>query len=123
MVGRIVVREGGRVLMERKAAIVRFWLLLAAIALAGAWEPALWFGIVPMFFFPGCACCGTCSYCNPSYTAQFQVDISGMADALCNNCELWDGTYFVDGTTFGVGGCIWEYTFSLDIGSCTTVSG
>lgn len=112
--------------MESKARIVRVCFIAIAICVLGLWHPALWMGL-PLFFWAGCPCCGDCPFCNPSYTGRFQVDVSGMADGsgsgFCTGCEAWDGTYFLNRTSGGIGGCFWHYLPTIDIGPCFGFSG
>lgn len=102
--------------MPRQAAILRFWFLLLAVALLGLWEPVMWFGVVPMFFWPGCPCCApacdTCSNCQTDTTAcEYEVIIAGMADEACADCEMLDDTYILTQVT----ACAYIYEFA---GAC-----
>lgn len=116
--------------MDRQARIVRFWFLLAAVAVLGLWHPALWFFAVPLFFFPGCACCGvaTCSCCDPtSTTTTLQVDLAGFTDNSCTTCETYNDSFVTTNTGpneclvgFADGGCCWWYEIAS--GGCTTAS-
>lgn len=83
--------------MPRKAASIRFWFMLLAVALLGLWEPALWFFAFG-FFFPGCACCGTdCgATCNGgSAPDELVLTLSGIAAGTCSggDCTTLNGTY------------------------------
>lgn len=109
--------------MDRQARIVRFWFLLAAVSVVGLWHPAVWFAVLPMFFFPTCTCCGlTCETCDPAYLDRFQVDISGMADGNGTGCNAWDGTFYLDLVSISALTCIWCTDPDLDI-DCGTAAG
>lgn len=107
--------------MDRKARIVRFWLLVLAMLGAVVLCPELAVGLWPVaFFFPGCLCCGTCTACSPDYTNDFEVVVAGMVDKDCDECSELDATYV---TTFGgmsgIDYCYWRYETTFLFGSCT----
>jgi hypothetical protein len=101
----------GRVLMERKAAIVRFWFVALGVALLGLWEPVMWFGVVPLFFFPGCVCCGqdcgnSCS--SGSGPAEVVLTVASVANGSCAFCNDFNGTFvgtFFDELNGGIAVC------------------
>lgn len=104
--------------MDRRVAIVRFWLLcLAAVAVAVAWPESMM--IWPVAFFTGqagCFCCPTaCSACTAGTAltpAQYQVEVSGMANDNCTDCAALDGTYIVDYFGMSGGDCFWSANIS-----------
>lgn len=88
--------------MERKARIVRFWLLTAAMLCAVVLWPEVGVGLWPVaFFFPGCACCGNdcgvLAVCNDGTAPNTAtVDISGVTGTCgAGNCSSLDGVYVV----------------------------
>lgn len=112
--------------MDRKARIVRFYLLLAAMLLLGLWEPAWWFGLMPIAFFQGgCPCCGiTCTCCDPTSTsATFQVDIGGFTNDTCTVCASYNGSFLVinPGPIYNGGTlwtCAWDVLLTGSLCSC-----
>ena len=115
--------------MNRKVQIVRAWAAAAAFSLLGIWEPSMWFGIVPLFFFPSCLCCGTpCTCCDPTTVpSTYQIDTSGFTNGLCTSCANYNGSFIatqdfsVCEVTLGISGCCWVYTMSS--GYCVNPSG
>lgn len=86
--------------MARQTAIlaIRAAAVLLALWLCGV-GPEWWLA-VPLFFFPGSACCGTtvgCGTCAGSGDASFQVqiDISGFTNHDCTNCSSYNGTFIL----------------------------
>ena len=67
--------------------------------------PAL---LVLVLGFVNMCCCGpVCTRCDGA-PEQFQIDITGVVDAACTNCEFCNNTFIVDytGEAFF---CNWEY--------------
>lgn len=108
--------------MNRKVQIVRFWLL-ATFAVAWAilyHDPTL--AIVPVAFFTGqasCFCCTGCTNCTGDQPNQFQLDIAGVTNGVCNNCTVYNGTWVLTRTTTLCQGtdvpstfCYWAYSQS-----------
>lgn len=108
--------------MDRKARIVRFWLLILAMFCAVVACPELAVGLWPVaFFFPGCACCGNdCGIdhvaCTPGTGPnEITIDIAGMTGTCSDgvtSCSVIDGVYVA---TYGESisnGCRYDYTFS-----------
>lgn len=66
-----------------------------------------------LFYVPICCRTGGCECddCDPTtVSCSLQVDISGIGDNTCSNCEELDGTYVLDQNTDPlVYPCQWEY--------------
>ena len=113
--------------MESKARIVRFWFVAVALGLLGIWQPALWIGLAPLFFWGGCPCCG-CTNCASGAPQTFQVDLSGFTNAgVCPSCSIYNDSFIVDSANaascaLGISDtdCCWVY--EIPSGYCS-VSG
>lgn len=72
-------------------------------------------------------CCGDieCALCSSTPPDQFQVDIAGVVDNACPDCEFFNDTWILTNTIRGgscsaVGeGCFWWYKFPS--ATCTAV--
>ena len=103
--------------MDKVRTIRAAYMCIGLVALAVACpELALWsWPVVPMFFFPNCVCCGTgvCIVCTSSASAeQYQIDISGVGNGTCADCDTFNGTWVVTrgASRCGVAnGCNWDY--------------
>ena len=103
--------------MERKVAIVRWWVALLAVVALALWEPSLWFGVVPLFFFPSCLCCGVgCATCADSFAGDMQVIYTGFAngtgfpaDSAYKCADAFNATHILT----PVSACNWELTGPL----------
>lgn len=65
-------------------------LLMAAIWLLMA---------VPLFFFPGCLCCGeTCNLCDTGDTMSrcWEIAIAGVTNGTCTGCSAFNGTHVLE---------------------------
>lgn len=63
-----------------------------------------------------CPACDTggCVFCTSDLAPpRVQVDISGIVDNTCADCDTWNGTFILDKAVFGVGICDWSYEGSL----------
>lgn len=126
MAGRGVAPNRRRMLMERKARIIRFWFATLGVALLGVWEPALWFGIVPLFFFPGCSCCPTCTCENcldDLVTCNLEVELVDITNGACSTCTDLNALYVLTPNAGRIPSypedCRWVY--QLPSGICTIV--
>lgn len=70
---------------------------------------------VPLFFLPGCACCGggiapfTCDECTSDVPNQLDLEITGLANGTnCSTCSSYDGLYTIN--VFS-GVCGWNLLF------------
>lgn len=111
-------------MIEAKARIIRFWFIAIAVAALGFWEPAMWFGIVPLFFWPNCPCCagfdcGTLEgQCNTGTApATMTIDISGVSGTCAGGaaCSALDGVYVAAFVTQLSSGCRYEHDLATDV--------
>lgn len=72
--------------------------------------------LVPLFFFPACACCPICSSCTSSPAASVQVDIAGLTNDSCTNCNALNATYILPVSSLFQ--CFW----TVDIPTVCTVT-
>lgn len=79
--------------MQEKVRIVRIWLAALLIAAVGLIDPVLWFGIAPLFFYPGCSCCPACERCSGGVAAEYQLVFGGWANNSCAQCTSCNGTW------------------------------
>jgi hypothetical protein len=106
--------------MDRRVAILRFYLLcLVAMLCAVVW-PEFGVGLWPVaFLFPSCTCCG-CIHCT-STPSQMQLDIAGITGTVnagqCSSaaCTALNGTWVLD--LVGGGDCRW----TLGDNYCTAI--
>lgn len=80
------------------------WILILA---------SLLLPVVPLFFFPGCVCCGvaTCTHCS-DVISEATVTISGVTNNACSTCSGMNGTFIFPIT--GLVPCIEIYHFDPD---------
>lgn len=88
--------------------------------------------LLSLFFAVGCAplaffqancpcCCPPCTFCTAGGTGtpcSVQVVVSGMVDASCSDCELFDATYIVVQNPLIP--CNWNLTITSNCGITTT---
>lgn len=86
--------------MDRRVAILRFWLLcVVALAACAIWPNfaatlAAGTAFAPFgFLFPTCICCPGCTNCDPNYGGGYQVVASGFADGASTGCSVYNGTF------------------------------
>lgn len=108
--------------MDRKARIVRFWLLVLAMLGAVVLCPELAVGLWPVaFFFPGCLCCGTptCATACSSKADFMQLVVTGVVDGTCAFCaSTFNGTALVQfnsGASTFLGACVYNVPASFNL--------
>jgi hypothetical protein len=75
---------------------------------------AMWLVMcVPLFFFPGCPCCGSetnCFSCDDSLEMIdcWEVTIAGVTDGTCSECELVNGTWILSYVVDIANQCTWD---------------
>ena len=111
-------------MMERKAAIVRFYLLLATALAAVVLWPELAIGLWPVaFLFPDCACCGpgapACFACDPDYGGDFQATVAGFSNDTGTGCSVFNGTFEIPRLS-GVAACSLQNEDISGVGTIVT---
>ena len=100
--------------MDRRVAILRFWLWCVVALALMVWRPEpLWLA-VPLFFpgQAGCFCCaaaGVCTYCSGStYPPIIKLVVSGVVNGTCSDCAAFNAEWLIP--EFGSGAnCNWLY--------------
>jgi len=69
---------------------------------------------------PSASSCGcTCSACSDTAPCCWRVDIAGMADNTCSECENFNGTWYLSQDT--AGGCTWSVRIPTGCTECDSV--